>query len=133
MGFGALRRRPRRPDVVRGSASALTPIPECVRTGCCRASTRTERGHPCRYLSQPPIATQRLALTPNGRVVYGPKRHWRDGTSAVSFDPLSFAERPEALVPSPRAHQLTYHGVLAPAYAHPLGARDEDWLHHRQP
>ena len=43
------------------------------------------------------------ALAPNGRVVYGLKRPWRDGTSAVSFDPLTFIERLAALVPHPRA------------------------------
>jgi len=73
--------------------------------------------HLCRYVTRPPIATQRLALAPEGRVIYGLKRHWRDGTSAVSFDPLTFIERLAALVPHPRAHQLTYHGVLAPASA----------------
>ncbi|MBM3987040.1 MAG: hypothetical protein FJ294_03665 [Planctomycetes bacterium] len=51
------------------------------------------------------------------RVVYRLKRHRREGTSAVSFDPLTFIERLAALVPPPRAHQLTYHGVLAPAPA----------------
>ncbi|MBM3978235.1 MAG: hypothetical protein FJ299_14770 [Planctomycetes bacterium] len=71
--------------------------------------------HLCRYVTRPPIATQRLVLSPDGRVVYGLKRHWRDGTSAASFDPLTFIERLAALVPSPRAHQLTYHRVLAPA------------------
>jgi hypothetical protein len=35
--------------------------------------------------------------------------------AAISFDPLAFIERPAALVPRPRAHQHTYHGVLAPA------------------
>ena len=70
-----------------------------------------------RYVTRPPIATQRLVLAPDGRVIYGLKRHWRDGTSAVSFDPLTFIERLAALVPPPRAHQLTYHGVLAPASA----------------
>jgi hypothetical protein len=73
--------------------------------------------HLCRYIAHPPIATQRLALAPDGRVVYGLQRHWRDGTSAVSFDPLTFLKRLAALVPHPRAHQLTYHGVLAPASA----------------
>ncbi|MCC7013024.1 MAG: transposase [Planctomycetes bacterium] len=73
--------------------------------------------HLCRYVTRPPIATQRLVLSPDGRVVYGLKRHWRDGTSAVSFDPLTFIERLAALVPHPRAHQLTYHGVLSPASA----------------
>jgi len=31
------------------------------------------------------------------------------------FHPLDFIARLAALVPRPRAHQLTYHGVLAPA------------------
>ena len=31
------------------------------------------------------------------------------------FEPLAFIERLAALVPPPRLHQLTYHGVLAPA------------------
>ncbi len=73
--------------------------------------------HLCLYVTRPPIATQRLALAPDGRVIYGLKRHWRHGTSAVSFDPLTFLDRLAALVPPPRAHQLTYHSVLAPASA----------------
>jgi hypothetical protein len=48
-------------------------------------------------------------------VVYRLRRHWRDGTSAVSCDPLTFIERLAAQIPRPRAHQHTYHGVLAPA------------------
>jgi len=71
--------------------------------------------HLCRYVARPAIATQRLALAPDGRVIYGLRRHWNDGTSAVSFDPLTFIERLAALIPRPRAHQHTYHGVLAPA------------------
>jgi hypothetical protein len=49
--------------------------------------------HLCRYVTRPPVATQRLVLSPDGRVIYCLKRHWRDGTSAVSFDPLTFIER----------------------------------------
>ena len=71
--------------------------------------------HLCRYVARPAIATERLSLAPNGRVIYRLRRHWRDGTSAVSFDPLTFIERLAAQVPRPRAHQHTYHGVLAPA------------------
>jgi len=48
-------------------------------------------------------------------VVYRLRRAWRDGTSAIVFEPLVFLERLAALVPRPRAHLLTYHGVLAPA------------------
>ena len=79
------------------------------------AGQRERLEHLCRYVARPAIATERLALAPDGRVVYGLRRHWRDGTSAVSFDPLTFIERLAALVPRPRAHQHTYHGVLAPA------------------
>ena len=34
---------------------------------------------------------------------------------AIAFDPLDFVSRLAALVPRPRAHLLTYHGILAPA------------------
>ncbi len=43
------------------------------------------------------------------------RKPFRDGTSHFVFDPLTFLERVAALVPRPRTHQLTYHGVLAPA------------------
>ncbi|MCP5020663.1 MAG: hypothetical protein GY930_02705, partial [bacterium] len=42
---------------------------------------------------------------------------WRDGTKAIRFDPLVFIERLVAITPHPREHQLTYHGVLAPAFS----------------
>ena len=48
-------------------------------------------------------------------MVYRLRRPWSDGTSAIVFEPLAFLERLAALVPRPRAHLLTYHGVLAPA------------------
>ena len=46
--------------------------------------------HLCRYVARSAIATERLSLARDGRVIYGLRRHWRDGTSAVSFDPLTF-------------------------------------------
>jgi len=69
----------------------------------------------CRYIARPAIASERLSIDPDGRVVYRLRRAWRDGTSAIVFEPLVFLERLAALVPRPRAHLLTYHGVLAPA------------------
>jgi hypothetical protein len=76
----------------------------------------------CRYLARPPIASERLSLAEDGRVVYALRRHWKDGTRAVVFDPLDFIARLAALVPRPRTHLLTYHGVLAPA------AEWRDWI-----
>jgi hypothetical protein len=75
-----------------------------------------------RYLLRPPIASERLSLSEHGRVVYRLRRHWKDGTRAVVFAPLDFLARLAALVPRPRTHLLTYHGVLAPA------AEWRDWI-----
>jgi hypothetical protein len=76
----------------------------------------------CRYLARPAIASERLSLAEDGRVVYRLRRHWRDGTRAIVFAPLDFIARLAALVPRPRVHLLTYHGVLAPA------AQWRDWI-----
>jgi hypothetical protein len=69
----------------------------------------------CRYITRPAIASERLSIDSDGRVVYRLRRPSSDGTSAIVFEPLAFLERLAALVPRPRAHLLTYHGVLAPA------------------
>jgi len=69
----------------------------------------------CRYVTRPPIKVERLSLAPDGKVSYALRRRWRNGTSAIAFEPLDFLARLAALVPRPRAHLLTCHGVLAPA------------------
>jgi len=81
------------------------------------ADERERLEHLCRYIARPPLSSERLSLAPDGRVIYHLRRHWRDGTAAIAFEPLTFIERLAALVPRPRFHQLTYHGVLAPAAA----------------
>ena len=78
------------------------------------ADDRDRPEHLCRYVARPPFAAERLSLEPDGRVVHELRRAWRDGTTHVVFEPLVFLERLAALVPPPRAHQQTYHGVLAP-------------------
>jgi hypothetical protein len=50
-----------------------------------------------------------------GKVIYGFRRPFRDGSTHVVLDPLSFLSRLAALVPPPRMHLVTYHGVLAPS------------------
>lgn len=71
----------------------------------------------CRYVSRPALATGRLSLSRRGNVLLRLRHPWRDGTTHLVFEPLAFIERLASLVPFPRAHQLTYHGVLAPAAA----------------
>lgn len=68
-----------------------------------------------RYVARPPIATERLSLTCDGRLLYRLRRPFADGTEALLFDPLVFLERLAALIPRPRFPTITYHGVLAPA------------------
>ena len=69
----------------------------------------------CRYNARPAIAREQLSPDPDGRGVYHLRRAWRDGTSAIVFEPLAFLERLAALEPRPRARLLTNHGVLARA------------------
>ncbi len=83
-----------------------------VRVAAC-ARLRLEKL--CRYVARPPIAQERLSLIPDGRVLYRLKRPYRDGSTHVLFEPMTFLERLAALVPRPRVHLVTYHGVLAPA------------------
>jgi hypothetical protein len=72
-----------------------------------------------RYVSRPPVATDRLALTGGGHVRCALKTPYRDGTTHVVFEPEDFIARLAALVPKPRAHLTRYHGVFAPASAAP--------------
>lgn len=52
-----------------------------------------------RYAGRPAIATERLSLLPDGRLLYRLKRRWRDGTTHVIYEPLELVERLAALLP----------------------------------
>jgi hypothetical protein len=69
----------------------------------------------CRYAARPAVAESRLVELSDGRIGYALKRRWRDGTTAVVMTKEVLMERLCALVPKPRKHLVTYHGVLAPA------------------
>jgi hypothetical protein len=69
------------------------------------------------YAGRPPLATERLSLLPDGRLLYRLKRRWRDGTSHVIFEPGELVEKLAALVPPPRFNLVRYHGILAPSAA----------------
>jgi len=68
----------------------------------------------CRYVSRPPVASERLALTASGQVRYTLKTPYRDGTTHIVLEPLDLMARLAALVPKPRMHVTRYHGVFAP-------------------
>ena len=50
----------------------------------------------------------------DGRLAYRLKTQWRDGTTHVVMERRELLERLAPLIPPPRAHQVRYHGVLAP-------------------
>jgi Putative transposase len=68
----------------------------------------------CRYVSRPPRACERLALSASGDVRYTLKTPYRDGTTHIVLEPLDLMARLAALVPLPRMHLTRYHGVFAP-------------------
>ena len=68
----------------------------------------------CRYVSRPPVASERLALTASGQVRYTLKTPYRDGTTHIVLEPLDLMARLAALVPPPRMHLTRFHGVFAP-------------------
>jgi hypothetical protein len=82
---------------------------------CVPARDRMRLERLARYAGRPPLATERLLLLQDGRLLYRLKHRWRDGTSHVIYEPLELVERLAALVPAPRFNLTRYSGVLAPA------------------
>jgi hypothetical protein len=68
----------------------------------------------CRYVARPPLAHDRLEARPDGRLALRLKARWRDGTTHILMERCELLERLVPLIPPPRAHQVRYHGVLAP-------------------
>ena len=69
----------------------------------------------CRYAARPPLAHDRLAARPDGSLTLRLKSRWRDGTTHIVMQPRDLIDRIVPLIPPPRAHQVRYHGILAPA------------------
>ena len=67
-----------------------------------------------RYVLRQPLALERLEALPDGRLSYRLKTRWRDGTTHILMERHELLERLAPLIPPPRAHQVRYHGILAP-------------------
>ncbi len=67
-----------------------------------------------KYVLRPPICLDRLEALPDGRLSYELKTPWRDGTTHILMERHELLERIAPLIPPPRAHQLRFHGILAP-------------------
>jgi hypothetical protein len=68
----------------------------------------------CRYIARGPLANERLSLTSDGRVMYGLRRRWSDGTQSLVFSPLDFISKLVPLIWAPYGNRIRYHGILAP-------------------
>ncbi len=66
------------------------------------------------YVARPPLAHDRLEKRPDGRLTLRLKTRWRDGTTHILMERSELIERLVPLIPPPRAHQVRYHGILAP-------------------
>jgi hypothetical protein len=73
-----------------------------------RIATGPEAGEHWRRLGD------RLEAMDDRRLAYRLKTRWRDGTTHVVMERHELLERLAPLIPPPRAHQVRYHGVLAP-------------------
>jgi hypothetical protein len=58
------------------------------------------------------VAAERLQVTAEGQVRVTFRQPWRDGTTAIVFDPVEFLGRLAVLIPRPRINLLLYYGVL---------------------
>ena len=67
------------------------------------------------YAARPAVATERLSVLPDGRVLYHLRHPWRSGATHVVFEPLEFVAKLAALVPPPMFNLVRYHGLLSPA------------------
>ncbi|MHA7836754.1 MAG: transposase [bacterium] len=105
-----------------GVEAGATIPPRCVRHGgmslhadvAVPARDRRRLERLCRHVARPPLALDRLEELPDRRLAYRLKTPWRDGTTHVVMERDELLERLAPLIPPPRAHQVRYHGVLAP-------------------
>jgi hypothetical protein len=77
------------------------------------AHQRNKLERVARYITRPPVAIERLSLTPQGSIRYSLKTPYRDGTTHVIFEPLDFIARLASLVPPPRVNLTRYHGIFS--------------------
>lgn len=111
----------KRPRALVGPAGADRPLPKrCAQSGwySLHAGVRIAgqdaagRERLCRYILRPPLSHARLSEREDGQIVLKLQTAWRNGTTALVLSPTEQLQRLAAIVPHPRTHQITYHGVL---------------------
>ncbi len=82
---------------------------------CIPAKARRQLENLCRYVARPAVATERLSVLPDGRVLYRLRHKWRNGATQIVFEPLDLIGKLAALVPPPRFNLVRYQGIFSPA------------------
>jgi len=79
------------------------------------AKARRQLENLCRYVARPAVATERVSVLPDGRVLYRLRHKWRNGATQIVFEPLDLIGKLAALVPPPRFNLVRYQGIFSPA------------------
>ena len=66
-----------------------------------------------RYAARPPLASDPLESSSDEVLTQRLEARWRDGTTHILMERSELIERLVFLIPSPRAHQVHYHGILS--------------------
>jgi len=69
----------------------------------------------CRYVARPALSHDRLRQRDDGMLELRLKTPWATGTTHIVMTELELLAKLAVLVPPPKFHVVTYHGVLAPA------------------
>ncbi len=71
-----------------------------------------------RYCARPPLSLHRIAVDPDGQILYRAKHSAPGAARRLHMSPTQFLGRIAALIPPPRSHLVRYHGVFAPHSRH---------------
>ena len=71
-----------------------------------------------RYCARPPLSLHRIAVDPDGQILYRAKHSAPGAPRRLHLSPTQFLGRIAALIPPPRSHLVRYHGVFAPHSRH---------------
>jgi hypothetical protein len=80
----------------------------------CKSHQRKKLEKLVRYVSRPPVATDRLSIYHRtGEIKYELKNQFSDGTTHIIITPTELIAKLVALIPPPRLHLIRYSGVFA--------------------
>ena len=71
-----------------------------------------------RYCARPPLSLHRIAVDPDGQILYRAKHAAPGAPRRLHMSWAQFLGRIAALIPPPRSHLVRYHGVFAPHSRH---------------